>query len=104
MAESTLSSTLPALPAAPRLGLSTPDEVLVSSPIDLTIPLSSITTSIAGKTILVTGGASGIGRGCVTKLVKLGANVAIADINEKSGEQTVKEIEMEAGIQGWKGR
>ena len=40
----------------------------------------------------------------MTKLVKLGANVAIADINEKSGEQTVKEIEMEAGIQGWKGR
>jgi NAD(P)-dependent dehydrogenase (short-subunit alcohol dehydrogenase family) len=33
-----------------------------------------------GKTFIVTGGASGLGQACVTRLVAAGANVAVADL------------------------
>ncbi len=37
------------------------------------------------QVIIVTGGASGIGLGCVEKFLDLGATVVIADIDEKNG-------------------
>jgi NAD(P)-dependent dehydrogenase (short-subunit alcohol dehydrogenase family) len=39
---------------------------------------------LTGKKALVTGGAVGIGRACATALAMAGADVAIADINEKT--------------------
>lgn len=47
---------------------------------------------IEGKTFFITGGASGLGEGCVRHFVSLGANVAIADLNKKNGEAIVKEL------------
>ena len=44
------------------------------------------------KTILVTGGAGGIGKGIVTALAKEGARVAFFDINEEKGKATEEEI------------
>lgn len=40
---------------------------------------------LATSTILVTGGSSGLGKACVERLVSLGANVVIADVDEPEG-------------------
>lgn len=47
---------------------------------------------IQGKTILVTGGASGLGEATSRELVQLGANVVIADLNSDKGEALVNEL------------
>lgn len=44
------------------------------------------------KKALVTGGAVGIGRGCAIALAQAGADVAIVDIDEKTGFATAEEI------------
>lgn len=47
---------------------------------------------LTGKKALVTGGAMGIGRACATALAMGGADVAIIDINEEVGQETVEAI------------
>lgn len=48
---------------------------------------------LEGKTAIITGGASGIGRGIAMAFVKEGAKVAIIDLNEEAGNQTIKELQ-----------
>ncbi len=45
-----------------------------------------------GKTALITGGASGIGKAASKQLAAGGANVVIGDIQEEAGQAAVKEI------------
>jgi len=45
-----------------------------------------------GKTVFITGGASGIGKECALKYGKAGAYVAIADWNHELNEQTAAEL------------
>lgn len=49
--------------------------------------------SFEGKTAVVTGGASGIGRGIALALASRGANVAVADLHEKRLAETVQTLE-----------
>src|SRR3546814_20273606 len=46
-------------------------------------------SDLSGKTIIATGGGSGIGRATVELLVASGANVAVAEINDEAGEAVV---------------
>ena len=42
------------------------------------------------KTVVMTGGASGIGRATVLMLAKEGARVLLCDVNEAGAEETIK--------------
>ncbi|KAK5657004.1 hypothetical protein OQA88_3527 [Cercophora sp. LCS_1] len=47
---------------------------------------------ITGRTFVVSGGASGLGRACVQDIVANGGNAAILDMNEDLGNALVKEL------------
>ncbi|MBB4824738.1 NAD(P)-dependent dehydrogenase (short-subunit alcohol dehydrogenase family) [Sporosarcina luteola] len=47
---------------------------------------------LKGKVGIVTGSASGIGRGIALAMAKEGAHIAIVDINEEKGKQTLEEV------------
>jgi NAD(P)-dependent dehydrogenase (short-subunit alcohol dehydrogenase family) len=51
----------------------------------------------AGKVIVITGGASGIGRASAILLARRGARVAVCDINEIAGNHVINEIRGEGG-------
>ncbi len=53
---------------------------------------------LEGKVAIVTGGASGIGRGTVNRFLEEGAKVVIADVNEERGVQIAKELEPSAAF------
>ena len=48
--------------------------------------------AFAGKTVLITGGASGIGAKSAVTFAQLGANVVISDIDEEAGLATLAQI------------
>lgn len=53
----------------------------------------NIMKELVGKIAVVTGGASGIGKGIAKKLLENGAEVVIADINKDKLEYAKKELE-----------
>lgn len=48
---------------------------------------------LQNRTVVVTGGGSGIGRACAIKCAEEGANIVIADINEEGAAETEKLIQ-----------
>ncbi|HEY2107375.1 MAG TPA: SDR family NAD(P)-dependent oxidoreductase, partial [Candidatus Binataceae bacterium] len=52
---------------------------------------------ISGKTALITGGASGIGKTTARMLAAKGANLMLIDVNQQLGDETVKSIAGEGG-------
>lgn len=53
--------------------------------------------SLKGKTAIITGGGSGIGKAIATTFAQQGAHVSILDFNADNGTATVSEIEKEKG-------
>jgi len=49
--------------------------------------------SLKGKTAVVTGAASGIGKATALELARAGARVIMADINEQRGAETQREAQ-----------
>jgi len=47
---------------------------------------------VEGKVAIITGGASGIGRGCARRLAAEGATVVVADRDEVGGQRVVEEL------------
>ncbi|KAF2746608.1 NAD(P)-binding protein [Sporormia fimetaria CBS 119925] len=66
-----------------------------SPPIDLSIPYDA--AWVKGKTILITGGASGFGAGFVEHWAKNGATVIVGDINTEKGDNLVRQLRRETG-------
>ena len=56
-------------------------------------------SDMSGKVALVTGGASGIGRATAIAFAREGADVVVADLDPKRGEETVAAV-AEAGTKG----
>lgn len=54
---------------------------------------------LEGKVAIVTGGASGFGRGIATKFIQEGAKVIVADLSEEGGQAVVKELGSSAVFQ-----
>jgi 3-hydroxybutyrate dehydrogenase len=52
---------------------------------------------LAGRTAIVTGAGSGIGRAIALALAREGARICVADIDERSGQDTASEIIRAAG-------
>ncbi|WP_084398023.1 SDR family NAD(P)-dependent oxidoreductase [Henriciella aquimarina] len=66
-------------------------------------PYQELSRSIAGKTALITGAASGMGRATAHLFAREGANVAVTDLDPEAVEAVVQEIK-DAGIthvRGW---
>ena len=53
--------------------------------------------SLKGKTAIVTGAGSGLGRACAIKLARDGATIAVWDLNPAGAAETVRTIEAEGG-------
>lgn len=60
-------------------------------------PALSDLLSLEGQVALVTGAASGIGRGTALRLAEAGAAVLVLDIQEAGGQETVRLIEAAGG-------
>lgn len=54
-------------------------------------PLTDL-ISLGGRTAVITGAGAGIGRAVALRLSEAGANILVADIDEKRGQQTVRDI------------
>ncbi len=52
---------------------------------------------IEGKVALITGAASGIGRGCANRLAEEGAHVVVTDVQDEMGAEAVAEIKAAGG-------
>lgn len=52
-----------------------------------------MTGRLQGKTTIITGGASGMGRSTVNRFLEEGANVVIGDLNQNNGEAALKELQ-----------
>jgi 5'-hydroxyaverantin dehydrogenase len=61
-----------------------------SNPVDFSTALDS--SSLKGKNVLITGGATGIGQACVVAFANAGAYVTIADVNEEAAQETAQDL------------
>lgn len=71
------------------------DLIRQSPPIDLSIPYD--VNWLRGKTILITGGASGFGAGFVRKWAPGGCCLIVSDINASAGDALVRDVRKETG-------
>jgi len=66
-----------------------------SPPIEIGSPFD--TSSLQGKTIVITGGASGFGAGFSKRWAELGATIIIGDIDSTQGKALIEELRKDTG-------
>ncbi|KAK3310933.1 uncharacterized protein B0T15DRAFT_56223 [Chaetomium strumarium] len=66
------------------------DMINLSPPVDCSKPYD--TSTLADKTILITGGASGFGAAFARHWARYGAHLIIGDVNDRAGEELVAEL------------
>ncbi|KAK0656789.1 hypothetical protein B0T16DRAFT_307213, partial [Cercophora newfieldiana] len=74
------------------------DMAKISRPVDVDSPYSTV--NLAGKTILITGGASGFGAAFARHWAKHGAHIILGDVNDAAGEQLAAELRALPGSSG----
>ncbi|KAK0632232.1 hypothetical protein B0T14DRAFT_532737 [Immersiella caudata] len=74
------------------------DMAKISSPVNVDAPYS--TANLAGKTILITGGASGFGAAFARHWAAHGAHIILGDVNDAAGEQLAAELRSLSGSSG----
>jgi len=84
-------TVLPAAMATPNMSAL----IRQSPPLDFSVPYEA--AWVKGKTILVTGGASGFGAGFVRKWAAHGATVIVGDIDVEKGDGLARELQKETG-------
>jgi NAD(P)-dependent dehydrogenase (short-subunit alcohol dehydrogenase family) len=60
-------------------------------------PKDGYNAGIHGKVVVVSGGASGIGKACAYLLSTAGAKVVILDVDDKRGKEVIKDINIQGG-------
>ena len=65
-----------------------------NGPVDHTLPID--TSKLKGKSVIITGGANGMGESCVRGFVEAGAYVTIGDFADR-GEDIAKELNEKYG-------
>jgi NAD(P)-dependent dehydrogenase (short-subunit alcohol dehydrogenase family) len=66
-----------------------------SGPVDVKGPVNY--AALKDRNVIVTGGASGLGKGFVHMFAENGANIVIADLQDGPGKQLEKELAGKAG-------
>lgn len=61
-----------------------------TGPVDHTVPPNL--DKVCGKSVIITGGANGMGEACVRDFVDAGAFVTFADVNEERGRSIEAEL------------
>lgn len=54
-------------------------------------------TLITGKTVVITGAGTGIGRAIAVRLAELGGNIMVTDLNEETAKETVAMLDVSKG-------
>lgn len=67
-----------------------------TGPVDHTIPADK--SKLKGKSVIVTGGANGMGEECVRQFAAAGCFVTIGDLNEERGKQLEAELNKTHGV------
>lgn len=62
-----------------------------------TMPFQTIEQEMRGKTAIITGAGSGIGRGCAQVFCDCGVNVVVADRDPGAGEKAARELNASGG-------
>lgn len=60
--------------------------------------IHAVDINLFGKTALITGGASGLGKATADRMLRSNANVVIADFNEELGKKVEKELDQKYGM------
>ncbi|CAD6189133.1 unnamed protein product [Caenorhabditis auriculariae] len=71
--------------------------IFIDFPLDILRWLSLRQKNVAGQTIVITGGASGLGKEMALDFGRRGAKVAIVDVNKEGGDAVVDEIKSSGG-------